>query len=130
MRSGALIVGVLMAVLYAGMRGPELANSLAVSPVTDHGDLYETNVIVAGAAGSWFLLGSFLWLVVTSFSAFRPTTGHVSVVHPGLGILADLLPFVFVGTGVLTAGLNVVAVARFGSRRRPADRSSPESVTE
>ena len=132
--TGLLRAGVVMALLYAVVRGVGLARTAPATPQPrDVRALLRENARVALPAGAWFLAAHLTYVVAGLWDAFR---------LPGLFTSpADEFAFVFVGTGVATVLLYPwrsdcpgYARARRTSgtgRRRPLPRTTdPRSPCE
>jgi hypothetical protein len=100
--TGLRVAGLLMALLYALVRGVHLSRDVSPgSPPTEHGALLKENARVLGAAGAWFLTAVIFRLAVQ----FGPPHG-VRLID----IVLDALFFTLPVTGVYTVILHVIVV--------------------
>lgn len=99
--TGLQAAGVVMALLYAGVRGYRLAGTVPVhGPVIEPAALLRTNLVALGGAGVWFLLA----LVADASGGFA-TLGGTIVTSP-----LAALEFASAATGVVTVVLYAVVV--------------------
>lgn len=113
------LAGVVMALLYVGVRGVELAQTHPPTPLpTNVSDLLRENARVLSAAGIWFLPA-----VLLAF--LEPYWEEIGLLRLFMSPL-ESLAFVFTGTGVTTVILYAIVT---GVSRADGDASGSVSST-
>lgn len=112
--TGLRYAGVAMVLLYVGVRGAALAESLSPPPLPeDPEDVLRENARVAVPAGAWFLAALLVYVVEGLWNLLGVPGAFTSP--------ADSLAFVLTGAGVATVLLYAVAVGL--ARVRDAETS-------